>query len=305
MTDPGAVARAHYRAQSKLVQDVSAAARRTALGLDPGEVSRAWAAGPRARTLALVTAAQRQAAEQGGEYVGRILSALGVHSDAAGELDPGALAGVASDGRPLPSLLDIPALRATKLIGDGASADEAVAQMARQLVMIAATQVADAGRIGTGVAQTVERRVIGWVRVVQLPACSRCIVLADVLYTWSDGFQRHPLCDCIHRPVATQRERDATRQTNPAMRMFDQLSADEQTRIFGEAGAKAIRDGADLAKVVNARRGMRTSASGRRTPVTNRRARGGARLMPEDIYRQAGDDRDQAIRLLRRFGFIV
>lgn len=97
----------------------------------------------------------------------------------------------------------------------------------------------------------------------------------------------------------------------------------EQDRVFGKAGAQAIRDGADIARVVNARRGMTTAAdpSGRRrlvrderglfttTEATTRRGRlpgqvAGARLMPESIYEIAKGDRDEAIRLLRAHGYI-
>jgi hypothetical protein len=78
--------------------------------------------------------------------------------------------------------------------------------------------------------------------------------------------------------------------------------------VFGQAGAAAIRDGADLGQVVNARRGMYTAA-GRSLTVesTTRRgvAPGKVRLMPEQIYREARGDRDEAIRLLKRFGYLT
>lgn len=73
--------------------------------------------------------------------------------------------------------------------------------------------------------------------------------------------------------------------------------------MFGKAGAEAIRSGADMAAVVNARRGMYTAADGRkytREAATRRRLR----LMPEQIFREA-KDRDDAIRLLRLHGYIT
>jgi hypothetical protein len=107
--------------------------------------------------------------------------------------------------------------------------------------------------------------------------------------------------------------------------------------VFTAAGAQAIRDGADVAQVVNARRGM-TVAAGRRvtTQGTTRRALFGGyeidpdtgrlrrrraaelqrvpgqrtrsvtavRLMPEQIYAEAGGDRAEAIRLLRLHGYL-
>lgn len=84
---------------------------------------------------------------------------------------------------------------------------------------------------------------------------------------------------------------------------FDSLSAAEQDDLLGKTGAAAAREGADLAKVVNARRGMQTAADGRlyTTEAAGRRPR----LMPEQIYREAGNDRAEAIRLLRLHGYLL
>jgi len=61
-----------------------------------------------------------------------------------------------------------------------------------------------------------------------------------------------------------------------------------------------------MSRVVNARRGMFTAGGLRLTrEATTRRGIGlPTRLMPEQIYREASS-RDEAIRLLRRFGYIV
>jgi hypothetical protein len=125
-------------------------------------------------------------------------------------------------------------------------------------------------------------------------------------------------------------------------RYFDGLSRAEQNRVFGEAGARAIREGADMAQVVNARRGMyTTTAYGRRVTATREgatrrgsfyrqelarteertgirfardrsEARRGLprfelrtpRLMPEQIFELA-ESRDEAIAMLRRFGYLT
>ncbi|MGW8901684.1 hypothetical protein ACWGOM_37295, partial [Streptomyces sp. NPDC055753] len=107
----------------------------------------------------------------------------------------------------------------------------------------------------------------------------------------------------------------------------------EQERVFGAAGARAIREGADPISVVNARRGMTTAdAYGRRVAATTegttrrgefyRRERQRAidrgqvgpsgrgfqmrapRLMPEEIYRLA-ESRDEALAMLKRFGYLT
>lgn len=113
---------------------------------------------------------------------------------------------------------------------------------------------------------------------------------------------------------------------------FSSLSAAEQNRIFTVAGAQAIRDGASITTVVNARRGMYTaSAYGRAVRATREgTTRRGAfyraerlraiqrglvprsgrgfrlrtpRLAPEEIYRLAGS-RSEAIAMLHRFGYL-
>lgn len=82
---------------------------------------------------------------------------------------------------------------------------------------------------------------------------------------------------------------------------FASLDGAGQDELLGKAGADAVRAGADLAKVVNARRGMQT-ADGRlyTTEAAGRRPR----LMPERIFRDARD-RDDAIRLLRLHGYLL
>lgn len=92
--------------------------------------------------------------------------------------------------------------------------------------------------------------------------------------------------------------------------IFESMGAAEQDRIFGRSGAQAIRDGSDLGQVVNARLGMTTTVGplGRQlkaTTIGGRGRRRRVRLMPEAIYELAGDDRAEAIRLLKLHGFIT
>lgn len=178
-------------------------------------------------------------------------------------------------------------------------------------------------------------------------------------------------CDCIHVP-ATEDTSDDLR-TNPED-YFESLSHAEQDRVFTKAGAQAVRDGADMNQVVNARRGAvgLSRAGGRLTREEQRMLRGGRdrgrlqrtdvfgqqvftttegtttrgvagrrlreqgagtvreaaetvtrrgragdvqrrvsrrrvqtpRLMPESIY-EIASSRDEAVRLLRRFGYIT
>jgi hypothetical protein len=101
-----------------------------------------------------------------------------------------------------------------------------------------------------------------------------------------------PRCDCTHVPVT---------QADDSLR-FDARKAFDAGQVTGlNAGeAQAIRDGADISRVVNARRGM--SDNGLTT--TEAATRGRQRLTPQavlDLY----PDRAQAIEQLRRHGYIL
>jgi phage tail tape-measure protein len=80
---------------------------------------------------------------------------------------------------------------------------------------------------------------------------------------------------------------------------------------MSNADVQAVKDGADLNQVVNAHRGMSTAAGRKVTSEAMTRRgyagqllRGNTRLMPEQIYREAAGNRQEAIRLLRAHGFI-
>lgn len=148
--------------------------------------------------------------------------------------------------------------------------------------------VQDAGRAAESVATTV-RRDIGHVRNLTPPSCARCAVLAGRVYRYSDGFQRHPNCDCTMTPV---REGDAQLAVD-----LDQMIRDGNVRGLSKADLTALRDGADLGQVVNIRqRSAGLTESGRVL------ARAG-RLTPEGIYRLASS-REEAVELLARNGYI-
>jgi hypothetical protein len=150
------------------------------------------------------------------------------------------------------------------------------------------------------VATATRTDVSGFYRVLNLPSCDRCIVLAGVWYRWNAGFERHPRCDCTQIPG----DRDAPPEgLKTPQQVFESLPMVEQNRIFTAAGAESIRSGADLNQVVNARRGMYV-AGGRKLTTANARKFGGARLMPEQIWKEAHGNREEAIHLLQRFGYI-
>lgn len=155
---------------------------------------------------------------------------------------------------------------------------------------LAASLVQDAGRSAESVASTV-RPGVGHVRYLSPPSCSRCAVLAGRTYRYSDGFKRHPGCDCTMIP--------ATAEAAPDL-VADPTDLIHQGKVTGlsKADQQALAEGADLGQVVNVRRyssGLRES--GRVL------ARAG-KLTPEGIYRLASD-RTEAVAMLRRFGYLT
>lgn len=246
------------------------------------------------RALVVLTAAQTLAASAADGYVDSTLTG-GTES----RLLPQAFAGVASDGRPLVTLLQQPVFTALHQIGAGVTPGRGMASGGFLLDAIGRTQVADAGRVAVGTAIAAHPRATGYARLVVGKTCSRCLILAGRIYRWNTGFARHPRCDCRHAPLSGPAPDGLI--TNPRAH-FDSLDRTQQNALLGEAGAEAVRNGADMARVVNARRGMQTAADGRlyTTEAAGRRPR----LMPEQIMREAKGDRAETVRLLRLHGYL-
>jgi hypothetical protein len=312
----------HQRERARLATATARVAGQAWRLVDSADIRRSWAE-QLARVLAALTAAQLAAAQQAEPWIRDAFDDVPTE----GQVVPEAFAGVSSDGRALAGLLMYPAWRTLAGLARGLQLAVALASGAALLDLLVRTQVTDAGRAADSVAMTARPVIVGYERIVNLPACARCIVLAGRLYRWSTGFPRHPRCDCVHKPVTREQWRDRRPENTPE-RLFEQMTAEQRRKAFGEAGVRAIEDGADISQVVNARRGMQTAtAYGRRllatTEGTTRRGRAGKRLgqfvrqpgsmlstsrvprlMPEEIYRQA-ENRDHAIHLLRVYGFIA
>lgn len=285
----------HYRQQQRLTTAVVANARRVWGRMDERDFDRAWMP-VRGRLTALMVAGQVAAASASERYVNEVVDELGIDADPVAAVNARAFGASASDGRPLSSLLD-GAIVSAKQQGS-LDAGQAWLDMAVQ------TQMADASRGATGTAIAARPTVTGYTRMLNPPSCSRCAILAGRFYRWNAGFDRHPRCDCRHIPATEDVAGDLTTDSRV---YFDSLDSAEQERIFTKSGARAIRDGADINQVVNARRGMYRAADGsRRTRSGTARgtARGQARPMPEHIY-QAATSRAEAIQMLRRAGYLT
>jgi hypothetical protein len=152
-----------------------------------------------------------------------------------------------------------------------------------------ASLVQDAGRSAESVA-IAARPQVGYVRYLSPPSCARCAVLAGRVYRWSEGFLRHPNCDCVMLPTTIEASSGL---------ITDPLDLVERGQVTGlsKADLRALNDGADLNQVINVRRvaaGLREAGR-----VLARRGR----LTPEGIYRIASD-RAEAVALLGRFGYL-
>src|SRR5690554_3698273 len=146
-----------------------------------------------ARMLPILLASQQAAATSASAYVDGALREQGLDLAPLGELAPMSLVGFASDGRPLESLLVAPVRRVKRLSADGVPVSQAMRSGRASLERIVATQVADAGRVATGV-EIAARPRVGYVRMLNPPSCSRCVILAGRWYRYSAGFQGHPRC---------------------------------------------------------------------------------------------------------------
>lgn len=256
----------------------------------------------------LIANGQYEAARKADPFLAQLLGDI----DSEGSIAPEALAGIAGDGRPLPNLLMYPAWNTMNALSRGLSLAQSLATGRAFLDLLVRTQIADIGRQADLVGMISRPAVTSYIRVVEAPACSRCILLAGVEYGISEAFQRHPRCDCTMEPVT---KFHTPRPASPEA-IFDEMTTAQKIATFGEAGAEAIANGADMGQVVNARRGMGTAtAYGRTVEATTEgttkrglahsRVKKSPRLMPEEIMKLAENDRALQIRLLKKNGYIV
>jgi hypothetical protein len=251
--------------------------------------------------VALLTAGQTALVRDVEPYMDAVTDDLGLDGEPVGRLNRARFVGVNADGR---TLAWTAYGAVTQAKATDASERERLAAGGRWLDMATQTVLADTQRTAVGTAITARPAITGWVRMVNPPCCSRCLVLSGRFYRWNTGFQRHPRCDCQHIPASENVAGDLT--TDPAA-YFRSVDEAEQDRMFGKAGAQAVRDGADIGQVVNARTGMFTTTEGltaTRTSTSRRGRSPGGRLMPEGIYKIART-RQEAIELLARYGFIA
>ncbi|NKT05179.1 hypothetical protein GS485_11120 [Rhodococcus hoagii] len=283
--------------------------------------------------VATAIAGQQQAVNGADAYVAAALEETGVPVLPDVQARPAALVGVASDGRPLDSLLYGPVITAKAAVAEGASPAAAWRSGVQPMALRMKTLLADTARTAAGLSITARPRV-GYVRMLVGRSCSRCALLAGRYYPYSAGFLRHPQCNCRHIPAREDTAGDL--RTDP-QKFFTSLSEVEQDKVFTKAGAQAIRDGADVGQVVNARRGAhgldvagssllqrglatrdvygrqlntttegmtKRGVAGQAAIARGRSVRTTPRLMPEAVYELARS-REETLHLLRLNGYVL
>lgn len=306
-------ASSYWSAQQRLSASTLAVIRRLWRRMD-GNFDESWLriASP---MLLVVLQAQADAASRAVDFIPDTLGALNIDADPDGEVAPESLVGVAGDGRPVDTLLLGAKVAAKQAVAQGGSQTAALSAGGKWLDLAVKTLLSDTGRAAESLG-VAARPGVGYVRMLNPPSCSRCVVLAGRFYRYKSGFRRHPGCDCRHIPARESISGDLTVDPN---RYFNTLSKEAQDKAFTIAGAQAIRDGADVSQVVNANRGTATAqVYGQQLAITtegitrrgiayNSMSAGSAqtpRLMPETIYRLA-EDRADTLRLLRLYGYIL
>lgn len=289
-----------------------AAARRSWSRIDPQFLSETWT-----RALwdltPVVSAVQVRAATAGASYGAMSLAEQGAYVAPEAFVDPAAFGGYAADGRSLTGALYSPITNVKTWIGGGYGAQQALSMGRSSLETLIRTTVADAGRQAASV-DVAARKGVGYVRMLNPPSCPRCVVLAGKFFRWNTGFRRHPRCDCVHvmsTVGSTQGARDEGLISDP-YNYFHGLSKAEQDRMWGANSAQAIRDGADIFQVTNARRDVHgmftTEGTTRRGYASQGLKRGQRRMTPDAIYRQAAgqpDSRAFALDLLKTHGYVL
>jgi hypothetical protein len=165
------------------------------------------------------------------------------------------------------------------------------ADTAASMVRLVETLVRDAGRTARAVDATTRPAVTGYVRSLQPPSCGRCAVLAGRVYRFSQGFQRHPRCDCMMTPTSDTVGKSLVTDSQEAV-------DNGWVRGLSQADTEALQAGADLGQVVNVRRkaaGLVTGSS-----VMER----AGRLTPQGCL-ALGSDRTEQLALLKRYGYIL
>lgn len=170
---------------------------------------------------------------------------------------PEAFTGIDDAGREVGGILRGAVTTTKEAVGAGFGSAQSLQAGANYLAAIMKTLIGDLSR-SADLVSSAGKGYTHYIRVVGGSGCSRCAILAGISSA-EEAFKRHVSCQCCTAPVYTagkELKAPAGMYSNP-QEYFESLSAAEQDRAFTKAGAEAIRSGADVSKVVSARRGAK------------------------------------------------
>ena len=250
--------------------------------------------------LSIVQTGRAAAAASSLAYTPAVLRETGQEAAPFGLVSTARALEAAPDGRDMSTLLDGARVYAKNSVARGATTQAALDKASTWLTQTVLTVLADTGRgiVASDIAQ--RPAVTGYTRMLNPPSCNRCVILAGKWFRWNEGFRRHPRCDCRHIPASENISGDLT--TDPYA-YFKSLSPEQQEKTFGRIESRAIREGADIYRVINT---GSAAKGGRGLATAKAAARYGtpSRMTLDDIFRTAGT-RTNAIRLMEREGFIT
>lgn len=278
-----------------------------------------WLATRAQDVIRVVTRAQIDNAALIDQTFDMALLAQGYQDTPIGLIVPEEFAGVMPDGDPLDMIPRAVANRVRERMETGSTQARAWQAGGELLATIVQTALSDSSRMAKAVAGLARPRTLS-VRMLRPPSCPRCAVLAGKRGHWAEPFQRHPGCDCTQVPVVSGADVKFEGPAFGPRAFFDSLDAASQQRIFTKAGSEAIREGADVAAVINAASGM--SAVGESFTRAGATHRGRAmryylgregnlrgqpmfnRLSVPQIIRQTEGDQQRRIAQLYRHGYL-
>ena len=270
--------------------------------------------------IRVITQAQQDNAALVSVTHGMTLTGQGYQLEPLGHIRPAGFAGIMPDGDPLDMIPAAVSNRVRERLATGSTPLRAWQAGGELLATIVQTALSDSSRMAKMVAGLATPRTL-YVRILTPPSCPRCAVLAGKRGFWDKPFKRHPRCDCSQIPIPMDSDDTWEGPEFDGYAFFKSLSEREQNKFFGTANAEAIREGADLAQVVNAESGMTAVGDRFTTAGTTRRSRAiqyylGAdnvprgtpafdRLSVPQIIRQTEGDPQRRIGQLYRHGYLT
>lgn len=266
--------------------------------VDPSNIKASWQLAVPALAWGIAQS-QARVADEAAEYVSATITRAGERPATSLAVSGAALAqdvlpGVTRSLEAAPSIV-------LSRLAVGIDFDSAMTSGWYSVTRLANTAVQTVAGEAVDIAQIADQRISGYVRYLVTPSCGRCALLAGRFYPWSAGFQRHPKCDCQHRPVTHKEKKtgDFDKGVIGPNTYFASLNQADQNKYFGKAVAEKVRETGDVYGAVNANRGMYARGGHSKRGVSELNSK---RL--DYAMAMAGGDRAKAIEHLRASGLI-